>query len=274
MFCQAPHSFSLFPDRICRGVEVFCFWCYNDGVVKILVDDISLSGCIEWTVAGGVMDFSRFSEQRRAVAECMARLYRTGLTTTSGGNISLRLNDDLFCITPSSLDKSCLTEDTIAIVSMDGENLTPYLKLSIEGEMHRLTLLNRPDVNAVVHAHPCYATAFSMIRNADGALALNTRLIGESWFILGDPVLVPYYTMGSQELAHAVSEAARSSSVLLMENHGVLAVGPTLLKAFDRIEVLENAAKMTTITQIMKNGGCTIKSLDDQQCAVLSEMAK
>ncbi len=220
------------------------------------------------------MDFSEFERQRSEVAECMARLYRTGLTTTSGGNISLRLNDELFCITPSSLDKACLAADTIAVVTLDGKNLTPHLKLSIECEMHRLTLLNRPDIDAVVHAHPCYATAFTTIRKPDGFLALNTRLIGESWFVLGEPVLVPYYRMGSQELALAVSDAARRCDVLLMENHGVLAVGPTLLKAFDRVEVLENAARMSVITQTMANGGCVVKSLDDAECEALSAMKK
>ncbi|MDY4611792.1 MAG: class II aldolase/adducin family protein [Sphaerochaetaceae bacterium] len=220
------------------------------------------------------MDFKEFEQQRGEVAECMARLYRTGLTTTSGGNISLRLNDELFCITPSALDKSCLTADTVAIVTMDGKNLTPHLKLSIEGEMHRLTLINRPDVDAVVHAHPCYATAFTTIRKPDGSLALNTRLIGESWFVLGEPVLVPYYRMGSEELAQAVSDAAGKCDVLLMENHGVLAVGSTLLKAFDRIEVLENAARMSVITQTMANGGYVVKSLDDAECDVLTAMGK
>lgn len=220
------------------------------------------------------MDFKEFEHQRCEVAECMARLYRTGLTTTSGGNISLRLNDELFCITPSSLDKACLSAETIAVVTMEGENLTPHLKLSIEGEMHRLTLINRPDVDAVVHAHPCYATAFSTMKKSDGALALNTRLIGESWYLLGEPRLVPYYRMGSEELAHAVSEAARDCSVLLMENHGVLAVGPTLLKAFDCVEVLENAARMTVITQTMINGGYVVKSLDDVECDALSAMRK
>ncbi len=220
------------------------------------------------------MDFKEFEHRRGEVAECMARLYRTGLTTTSGGNISLRLNDELFCITPSSLDKSCLSAETIAVVTMEGENLTPHLKLSIEGEMHRLTLINRPDVDAVVHAHPCYATAFATIKKPDGSLALNTRLIGESWYLLGEPVLVPYYRMGSEELARAVSEAARDCSVLLMENHGVLAVGPTLLKAFDCVEVLENAARMSVITQTMINGGYMVKNLDDAECEALSAMRK
>ncbi|MFA6841329.1 MAG: class II aldolase/adducin family protein [Sphaerochaetaceae bacterium] len=219
------------------------------------------------------MDLRDFERQRSEVAECMARLYRMGLTTTSGGNISLRLSDDLFCITPSSLDKACLTADTIAVVTMGGENLTPHLTLSIESEMHRLTLLNRPDANAVVHAHPCYATAFTTLRRPDGSLALNTRLIGESWFLLGEPEFVPYFRMGSQSLAEAVSQAARAKSVLLMENHGVLAVGATLLKAFDRIEVLENAARMTFITQTMVNGGCVVKNLDPRECDGLSALS-
>ncbi len=220
------------------------------------------------------MDDIGFLQEREAVAQCMARLYRMGLTTTSGGNISLRLNSDLFCITPSSLDKACLTADLIAVVRMDGTNLTPHLKLSIESEMHRLILQGRPDVQAVVHAHPCTATAFTTIRRDDGSLALDTRLIAESWYVLGDPVMVPYQRMGTPALAEAVAASAANHDVLLMENHGVLAVGKTLVQAFDRIEVLENAAKMTVIAQQMKCGGCTVHDLPEQECQGLREMAR
>lgn len=73
------------------------------------------------------MDLAKYRGEREAVAAIMSRLYTTRLTTTSGGNISLRLSDNLFCITPSQLDKANLTGDLIAVVTMEGENLTPIL---------------------------------------------------------------------------------------------------------------------------------------------------
>lgn len=108
-----------------------------------------------------------FYNERKQVADMMTRLHNTRLTTTSGGNISQRIDENTFCITPSSLDKGTLTPELIAVVTMDGKNLTPELKLSIEGEMHRLILAENPKINAVVHAHPVFSTLFSaLLKNA------------------------------------------------------------------------------------------------------------
>lgn len=195
------------------------------------------------------MEKIEFYEERSQVASYMKRLYDRHLTTASGGNISLRLNDDLFCITPSALDKGNLTPDLIAVVNFDGTNLTPHLKLSIETEMHRLTLLKRPDRKAVVHAHPTYACSFSTAREC----TLSTRLTAEAYYFLGDPVTVPYELMGTTDLAALVAEYAKDHEVLLMENHGALAVGEDLLRAFDCMELLERAAMMNIIAKNVPN---------------------
>lgn len=205
------------------------------------------------------MDIERFAREREQVASLMSRLYVYRLTTTSGGNISLRLSDDLFCITPSQLDKANLMKDLIAVVTMDGENLTPHLKLSMESEMHRMVLRERNDISAVVHAHPCYASAFTAMRRP-----INTKLLAESWYLLGDPVFAPYERMGTMSLAQVVSKSLQHSNVVLMENHGVLTVGKSLVDAFDLIEVLENSARMTYITETMAatNRGWETSELD------------
>ena len=80
----------------------------------------------------------KFERQKKEVASFMKRLYLRGLTSVSGGNTSLRLDDNLFCITSSSTDKSLLTEADIGVVTMKGENLTPII--SIESEFYRLIL--------------------------------------------------------------------------------------------------------------------------------------
>ena len=103
----------------------------------------------------------KFYNERKAVAETMVRLYNCHLTTAFGGNISLRINDEYFCITPSPLDKGKLTPDVIAVVRFDGTNMTPSLKLSIESDRHRKILLACPEMKAVCHAHPVYACSFS-----------------------------------------------------------------------------------------------------------------
>ncbi len=186
-----------------------------------------------------------YKNERRQVASFMRRLYKQGLTTTSGGNISLRISDDIILITPSSTDKGRMKWREVGIMSILGENLTPGLKPSMEAEMHLSIYRKMKDVQAIIHAHPVFASSFTALRSD-----IRTDLTAEAYAILGEPLKVPYALMGTEELAKLVSESALSSDVLLLENHGVLTTGENLLQAFDRIEVLENAAKMTLIAEI------------------------
>jgi L-fuculose-phosphate aldolase len=185
--------------------------------------------------------------QRKEVARFMRRLYNYRLTTTSGGNISLRVSEDIILITPSATDKGTMRWKEIGIMTMNGENLTPGLKPSIESEMHLSVYRKMKDVKAIVHAHPVFASSFTATK-----CEIDTTLTAEAVAILGTPVMVPYALMGTSGLAKIVADNAEKSSVLLLENHGVLTTGNTILQAFDRIEVLENAAKMTVIVGLTK----------------------
>ena len=188
------------------------------------------------------MDTSkRYKPERKEVARFMRRLYRQGLTTTSGGNISLRISDDLIAITPSATDKGNMRWKEVGLLTIKGENLTPDLKPSIESEMH-LSIYKKRDVKAIVHAHPTFATTFTAMKNR-----ININLTAEATAILGEPVFVPYALMGTKKLADLVAKQIDKSDILLLENHGILTVGKNLLQAFDKIEVLENAARMTLI---------------------------
>ena len=208
----------------------------------------------------------RFYKERVAVADFMKRLYDRQLTTASGGNISLRVSDDEFCITPSSLDKGSLTAESIAVVKFDGTNLTPELKLSIESEMHRQILLKRPDLHAVVHAHPVFASAFATAQPC----VLDSRLIAETYFILGEIVNVPYFIMGSKELADAVSEAVVHNTAVLLENHGALCAAKDLLHAFDGIDLMERLAQMTILKRFIDNSHIMTES----QCKEITDVFK
>lgn len=187
-------------------------------------------------------------EAREELAYFMRRLYERGLTTCSGGNLSVRVGDEHVIITPSALDKGRMTGDQIGLLTLEGENLTPRLKASMEARMHLRVYAARPDVRAVVHAHPVTATSFSAM-SAD----IDTKLTAEAYAVLGVPVKAPYALMGTDGLAEGVAEAVKDADVVILENHGILTVGPTLLSAFDRLEVLEAAAKMNIVTTLM---GC------------------
>jgi L-fuculose-phosphate aldolase len=188
---------------------------------------------------------NQYKEERKEVARFMRRLYDHGLTTTSGGNISILVTDDTVLITPSATDKGRMHWNEVGIMTILGENLTPDLKPSIEHEMHLSIYKKRHEVTAIVHAHPVFASAFTAMK-----CKIDTCLTAEARAICGNPCFVPYALMGTKELASAASECIVNSDVLLLENHGILTTGSSLLQAFDRIEVLENAARMTLIVEM------------------------
>lgn len=194
----------------------------------------------------GETNGERIAQAKRDVAYFMRRLYRQGLTTTSGGNISVRLDDETLLMTPSGLDKARTRSEEIGRMAFDGTVLDDGFKPSIEAGMHIQIYSNRDDVQAIVHAH---SSAASVIAATDAEV--NTHYLSETYAILGDAAHVDYHAMGSNDLAVAVGAAVRDAECAIMRNHGALAVGKTLLQAFDRLEVLENAAKTTIVNQCL-----------------------
>jgi L-fuculose-phosphate aldolase len=186
-----------------------------------------------------------YRKKRKEVARFMKRLYRQGLTTTSGGNISHRISDDIIVITPSATDKGRMRWKDVGIMTILGENMTPDLKPSIEHAMHLSIYKKKKDIKAIVHAHPVFASTYTAMK-----CTINTNLTAEARAICGDPLFVPYALMGTRELASLAAESIVKSDILLLENHGILTAGTSLLQAFDKLEVLENAAKMSLIVDI------------------------
>jgi L-fuculose-phosphate aldolase len=209
------------------------------------------------------MEKEDLNEQKKEVAYFMRRLYNKNLTTTSGGNISIKLKYGKILITPSGTDKARMKSDQIGLLSFAGENLTPHLKASMESRMHIAVYNQRPDIKAIIHAHPPIATAYTAMRKS-----INCTLTSEARAILGKPMVAPYALMGTALLADRVAETVKHANVILMENHGVICLGQSLLAAFDRMEVLEAAAKMTLITELLKGK----KELSPQQLREIDDL--
>ena len=187
-----------------------------------------------------------FQKQKEEVAYFMRRLYDKGLTTTSGGNISLKVGDNQILLTASQTDKGKMAAVDVGLVHFDGKSENAKFKASMETGMHLAVYQMRKDVQAIVHAHPVFATAFAISNKM-----VNCKLMGEARAICGEPAVAAYKLMGTKGLAEAVAKAAQHSNIVLMQNHGVLAVGKSLLEAFDRLEVFEASAKLTFITGIL-----------------------
>jgi L-fuculose-phosphate aldolase len=210
------------------------------------------------------MTEKEFKIMRKLVAYYMRRLYKRGLTTASGGNVSVRLNEGIL-ITPSAMDKGSIKGNQVGMISFKGKNLTPALKPSIETNMHLELYRVRKDINAVVHAHPPIATSFTATSHT-----INCSFIAEARAIIGTPAIAPYELMGTERLAQTVAEVASDSgiNVIMLENHGIVCLGKDLLTAFDRMEVFEAAARMTFIITLL--GG--EKPLSDERLKEIDRM--
>jgi len=181
------------------------------------------------------------------------RLYNKQLISSSGGNISVRADDNLMLITPSGLDKGNLTETDICLADFDGnlmlsENQSDNLKLSMESQIHIAVYKARPDVRAIIHSHPIFASAYSSTQEI-----INTHLTGEIYAVVGEPFYVEYARMGSVQLAELVGKSSADANVLILANHGVIAYGKDIFEAYNRTEIIEYAAHLTFLTKLIGN---------------------
>ena len=202
-----------------------------------------------------------YEKERSEVAYFMRRLYRQFLTTTSGGNISCRLPDGNIAITASQSDKAEQSPDKVGITTPDGKSLTGELKLSIETGMHLAIYKARPDIHAIVHAHPVTATFFTLTEQT-----IDLRLTAEAYAVAGSVVKIPYALMGTPELAAAVAAHLRDCDCGLLDNHGVITLGKNLLSAFDKMELLECAAKQTLMARTIPARELSPAQLDELDC--------
>ncbi len=161
---------------------------------------------------------------RLSVVEAARSLVALGLTEGTSGNVSLRFGDG-FLVTPSGRPYDGLGADDIVFMGLDGSHDHP-LKPSSEWRFHRDILAGRPEVNAVVHAHPTYCTAFAMCRREIPAVHYMIAAAG------GPTVrCAPYATFGTEELSNHALAALEDRTCCLLANHGMIATGPDLAKA-------------------------------------------
>ncbi len=170
-------------------------------------------------------------------------LHERGYVAATDGNISVRLDDNRVLATPTGMSKGMLAADDLVTVDMDGRRLTGARGASTELEMHLLIYRLRPEVNAVVHAHPPTATGF-----AAAGMSLEEPLISEVVIALGSVPLAPYATPGTHELAQVLEPLVPRYDAILMANHGAVTCGADLLGAYMKMETVEHSAKIALVT--------------------------
>ncbi len=175
---------------------------------------------------------------RDELVRTMGRIYRYRMTTTSGGNLSILDPDGAIWITPSRLDKGKLRPSDVVRVEPDGSFEGPYPPSS-EFPFHRGIYQRRPDIRAVVHAHPGALVAFSICR-----LLPELRVQRHAHEFCRRIAYAPYACPGSEELGENIAEAfAEGADCVMLENHGVVVGGRDLQDAFQRFETLEFVAR-------------------------------
>lgn len=172
------------------------------------------------------------------VAVCR-RLDARGLVAGPDGNVSARLPDGNLLVTPAGMSKGLLSEADLVVVDPRGRLVSGNHAASSEIGMHVRIYRRRPDVHAVVHAHPPTATAFG-VAGED----LMTPVLPEIVLQMGGVPLVPYATPGSGDLADRLESFLPHHDAFLMANHGATTLGPTLTIARQRMESLEHAARI------------------------------
>lgn len=183
------------------------------------------------------MDASWLHPRDELVAT-MQRIYRYRMTTTSGGNLSILDPDGSIWITPSRVDKGSLTAADIVRVFPDDRREGAHPPSS-EFPFHREIYRRRPDLRAIVHAHPGALVAFSICRQIP-----DTRVQSHVHEVCGHVALAPYACPGTQALGDRIAETfAAGADCVLLENHGVVIGGRDLREAFQRFETLEFAAQ-------------------------------
>lgn len=169
----------------------------------------------------------------------MNRIYSYGMTTTSGGNLSIMEENGDIWITPGGVDKGSLTRNDMICVKPDGTIIGKH-KPSSEFPFHQTVYRKRPDLKAVVHAHPPALVAFSIARKVP-----DTMLIPNDYRICGEVGLAEYAVPGSYLLGEKVASVFEQGyNAVMLENHGVVVGDANLFDAFQMFETLEYCARL------------------------------
>lgn len=183
-------------------------------------------------------------QSRLDIVEVGRRLWMRGFVASNDGNISVRLGPDRLLTTPKSVSKGFMSPDMLVVTDMEGRKVHGDRDASSELKMHLEVYRQRPDVGAVVHAHPATATGFAV-----AGVPLTRAVLAEVITTLGGIPIAEYATPSTAELPAAISGHIRAHDGLLLANHGALAVAPDLFTAYHRMETIEHFARISLVAR-------------------------
>jgi L-fuculose-phosphate aldolase len=180
------------------------------------------------------------------ICEIGKRIYEKGFVAANDGNISVKIEEDVFIVTPTGVSKGFMTPEMLIKVDGEGNLLEGERKPTSEIKMHLRVYKERPEIKSVVHVHPPYATAFAI-----AGVPLNQATMPELIVTLGTVPIAEYGTPSTSEISDAISPYIPHHNGVLLENHGALTWGETLDEAYFLMESLESCAKINWIARQM-----------------------
>ena len=204
---------------------------------------------------------------KREICAVGRRIYGRGMVASNDGNISVKLNEHEYLCTPTGVSKGFMTPKYICKVDENCNVLEAHsgFKPSSEIKMQMRVYRERPDVQAVVHAHPMYATAFAV-----AGIPLTKPIMPEAVIFLGGVPIAEYGTPSTEEIPESVSKYLPYFDAVLLANHGALSYGDSLLNAYHKMESVEFYAQLMYLS--MQLGGP--KALNEEQVARLYEIRR
>ncbi|MBD5454992.1 MAG: class II aldolase/adducin family protein [Lachnospiraceae bacterium] len=178
---------------------------------------------------------------KKQICDIGKRIYDRNMVAANDGNISVKLNNNEFLCTPTGVSKGFMTPEYICKVDAQGNVIQANegFRPSSEIKMHMRIYQKRPDVGAVVHAHPTFATSFAI-----AGIPLTKPIMPEAVIFLGCVPLAPYGTPSTVEIPDSVEPYLEHFDAVLLENHGALTWSADLLAAYMKMESVEFYAEL------------------------------
>ncbi len=211
------------------------------------------------------MDTRTVQQIKEEICEIGRRIYMNGFVAANDGNISVKVGENEYYCTPTGVSKGFMTPDMIIKVDGDGNKIEGNLNPSSEIKMHLRVYRERPDVNAVVHAHPPIATAFAVCN-----IPLDEYIMPEAVLFLGTVPVCAYGTPSTDEVPESLLPYIENHDSFLLQNHGALTVGNTLMRAYFNMESVEFYAKVAKYAKELGGG----REFTDEEMAKLAEIRK
>ena len=190
---------------------------------------------------------SKTEQQYRDDIVRVGRLvFEKGWVASNDGNISIRLSADRMLATPAGINKGMLSPDDLLLCDLEGHKLAGFRQPTSEILMHLTIYQMRPDIQAVVHAHPPVATGYAV-----AGRALNLGVLPEVILALGAVPLAEYGLPGTQALSEGMLPYLANYDALLLANHGVVAYGDDVYRAFFRMDTVEHSARINLVAELL-----------------------